>query len=318
MSGSPDRLLLLERRVAALGKNRPDLADALSLQHLIIRIVLSTARAPRAEPFALPREQAAARVRTGVPLLHDQPLTLDIPYASDVFSRLVDAFIERDESGEGIGADLEALVAAAKVGLIDPQHLFTEAFVQHTDHLAQIATAAGVDAYVLAAVTTQAVVPLLRAYAERLLPVLERLDDGTMERAVWDAGYCPICGAWPLLGELRGVELALWLRCSACGSGWRWQRLACAYCGNDDYHTLGTLAIEGEQRFRISVCERCMGFLKVGNAFDPPPAELVPLDDAASMHLDLAAVDRGYKRPPGSGFRIELATPEAEWLEELE
>jgi hypothetical protein len=57
--------------------------------------------------------------------------------------------------------------------------------------------------------------------------------------------------------------------------------------------------------------------LKVGNAFDPPPAELLAIDDVASMHLDLAAVERGYQRPGGSGYRIELAVPEAEWIEEL-
>jgi FdhE protein len=91
----------------------------------------------------------------------------------------------------------------------------------------------------------------------------------------------------------------------------------CPFCGNDDYRTLGTLTVEGEQRFRISVCERCKAYLKVGNAFDPAPAELLALDDVASLHLDLVAIERGYQRPPGSGYRIELALPEVEWLEEL-
>ena len=33
------------------------------------------------------------------------------------------------------------------------------------------------------------------------------------------------------------------------------------------------------------------------------------------MHLDLAAIERGYQRPGGSGYRMELAVPEREWLE---
>jgi hypothetical protein len=41
------------------------------------------------------------------------------------------------------------------------------------------------------------------------------------------------------------------------------------------------------------------------------------LDDAATLHLDVAAIERGYRRPVGSGFAIELALPEQEWLEEL-
>jgi FdhE protein len=316
MTEPADRLLLLlDRRVAALRSTRPDLADALGLQETIIRTTLSSARSAQAQPFPLPREQATTRIREGVPLLHDQPVWLDIHFAADLFSRLVNALAQRDEPE--LRARLDALVEAATGGLLDPEQLFAEAFVYHVDHLTEMAAGAGVDAELLSAVTIQSVAPLLRAYAERLLPLLEQVDDGTLRGAAWTRGYCPICGGWPLLGELRGVELAQWLRCAACGSGWRGRRLVCPFCANDDYRSLGALAVEGEQRFRIAVCERCKGYVKVGNAFDPPPPELLALDDVASLHLDLAAVERGYQRPPGSGYRIELAMPEAEWVEEL-
>src|SRR6185503_3768310 len=175
----------------------------------------------------------------------------------------------------------------------------------------------GLEPEILGALAGQAVAPLLRAYAEHLLPFIERADDGSPDGASWQRGYCPLCGAWPLLAELRGVELAQYLRCSACGSAWRARRISCPYCGTDDFRSLHSLQIDGEQRFRISVCDHCTGYLKVGNAFDPPPAELVALDDLASVHLDVAAIERGYRRPTGSGFSIELAVPEEEWLEEL-
>jgi FdhE protein len=240
---------------------------------------------------------------------------LDINYTADLFSRLIDAFVQRDDPD--MSPRLNALIEAATAGRVDPQQLFSEAFVHHQDHLAELGTAAGLDPELLSAVASQSVAPLLRAYAERLRPLVEQVNDGTLRGAAWTRGYCPICGGWPLLAELRGVELAEWLRCASCAHGWRGQRLGCPYCGNDDYRSLATLTIEGEQRFRISVCERCKGFLKVANAFDPAPAELLALDDVASLHLDLAAIERGYQRPPGSGYRIELAIPEVEWVEEL-
>jgi FdhE protein len=310
---APELLLILERRVAALRTPRPDLEDALSLQELLIRTVLTSARPPRAHPFPLPKEHLATRVRSGVPLLDDQPAFVDVHYAADLFSRLVDALQIRDDS------DLQTRLSDLVNGTdkIDPERLFGEAFVQHHDHLIEIAQLANVDPELLETLARVAVAPLLRAYAEQLMPLVERADDGTPERAVWAAGYCPICGSWPGLGELRGIELAQWLRCSACGSAWRTQRLACPYCANDDFRSLGSLTIEGEARFRIAVCERCNGYLKVCNAFDPAPAELLALDDAVSLHLDVAAIDRGYRRPDGSGFVIELAVPEAEWVEEL-
>jgi FdhE protein len=297
--------------LAALRKARPDLHEALDLQEALIRTSLSASRPAEAHPFPLPHDQVAARLREGVPLLHDEPAYVDVHLAADVFSRLVNVLQQRSDTE--LGVRLDGVVAAATSGSIDPQRLFGEAFVQHTDHLAEIALQSGVDAELLSTLAAQAVAPLLRAYADRLLPLIQRHDDGSPETTLWQQGYCPICGGWPVLAELRGIELAQFLRCAACGSGWRSRRLFCPYCGNDDHHSLKMLTIEGEQRFRISVCERCKGYLKVGNAFDPPPAELLVIDDVASLHLDVAAIERGYHRPGGSGFVIELAVPDEEF-----
>jgi FdhE protein len=310
MAASEERLLLLDRRLAALRKAHPELEEAIDLQEQLIRASLTSARAAEALPFALPREHLIARLHEGVPMLHDQTAHVDVHYAADLFSRLVNLLQQRDDTE--LRSRLDVLVSAATSGALEPQRLFSEAFVQHHEHLAEIADAAGVDIELLTTIVAQAVAPLLRAYADRLLPLLERIDD-----VRWQRGYCWVCGAWPSLGELRGVELAQYLRCAACGSHWRWQRLECPYCANDDFRSLQTLTVEGEPRFRISVCNRCKGYLKVGNAFDPPPAEFLALDDVASLHLDVVAIERGYQRPGGTGFVIELAVPDEEWVEEL-
>lgn len=312
----PDHPALLDRRLDALRSARPELARAIALQEALIRGVLSADRQPVVQPFPLPRQRLLEKVHDGVPLLHGEPAFVDLHFAADLFSRLLNGLVE--------GADADTadrvgpLVAAATEGRLDPNTLFTEAFVQHHDHLAEMARGAGIDDALLLALAALAVGPLLRAYAARLDPLLSQVQDPAPDWAEWSRGYCPLCGAWPLLGELRGVELRLYLRCAGCGYGWRGRRMACPYCGTDDFHQLGSLRFEGEQRFTVQVCQRCHGYLKVGNAFDPPPAELLPLDDLASAHLDMAAIDRGYARPSGTGFRLELAVPESAWAEELE
>lgn len=312
-------LLLLDRRIAALRKNRQDLEDAIRLQDILVRTALTSARAPHITSFPIPREALAGRIRAGVPLLHEQPATVDFHFAADLFSRLVNALeAEPIQAHEDQANGLEAIVEAATNGALDAQALFSEAFVHHVDHIAELAHQAGVDAELLGALATVAVAPVLRAYAERLLPLVDRADDGSPDGAIWQRGYCPICGGWPSIAELRGVELSEHLRCSGCGSGWRWVRIGCPYCGTSDYRSLQMLTIEGEPRFKVSCCDRCQGYIKVGNAFDPPPAELVALDDLASMHLDVAAIERGYRRPEGSGYVIELAVPDNAWADELE
>src|SRR5258708_1981723 len=243
-------VLVLDRRLAALRKSRPDLLEALDLQEALMRASFDAPRPAEAHPFPLPHDQVAACLRAGVPLLHDQPAFVDIHLAADVFSRLVNALQERGDAE--LGARLEDIAVAATSGAIDPQRLFGEAFVQHADHLADIALRSGVDAELLNPLAAQAVAPLLRKYAERLLPLVQRLDDGSPEGAVWQQGYCPICGGWPLLAELRGIELAQYLRCAACGSGWRSRRVFFPCCGGDGYPLPQTVLLEGRQRLLFS------------------------------------------------------------------
>jgi formate dehydrogenase maturation protein FdhE len=80
---------------------------------------------------------------------------------------------------------------------------------------------------------------------------------------------------------------------------------------------LETLTVEGEPRFHICVCHTCSRYLKVARTFDPALPELLALDDLASLRLDVAAGEYGYQRPVGSGYRIELAMPDDEWMGEL-
>ncbi len=311
---SPDRdalLARLERRVGLLREQRPELAEALALQARIARAQLSSARAPALSAFALPRQQVAARVHDGVPLLHEQPASVDVQFTADLFDRLVVALSPRFDSLAGV----------VRGGRVDLEHLFGEAFVQHADHLAQIAHAASLDAELLSAAATLAVAPVLRAYAAKLAPLLtpQVLATPDGQEGGWLHGYCPVCGDWPILGELRGADLIAWLRCGACGSGWQVQRGACPFCGNADEQLLGTLTLDGEQRFRAVVCMRCKTYLKVANALEPPPSEVLAFDDVLSLHLDAAAVERGYQRPSGAGYRIELGVPDgSDWMEELE
>jgi formate dehydrogenase maturation protein FdhE len=340
MAIADERFSLLDRRLAALRQSQPELARALDFEDQLVRASSGSPRPAEAQPFALPREHAVARLRAGVPLLHDQPAQLDLQFAADMFNQLILVF--RQQAVQAQPAQLDQIEAAATCGQLDPQRLFGEAFVNHADHLAEHALDLGLDPALLSRLATLAVGPLLRAYADRLRPMIERIEDGA-QAAVWRRGYCPVCGGWPIVGELDGDAAVQVLRCGACGSGWDAQRPACPYCGNDDARQLRTLSdtaqtpsapgqtpsvasrtpsIASEDRLRVSACDRCQGYLKIGGALGRElrglPSELLALEDIASTHLDRLAVESGYRRPDGSGFRIELAVPEEEWLDELD
>ncbi|HYX66508.1 MAG TPA: formate dehydrogenase accessory protein FdhE [Burkholderiales bacterium] len=121
--------------------------------------------------------------------------------------------------------------------------------------------------------------------------------------ASWSRGYCPICGRWPALAEVCGVERLRYLRCGACGAAWRAAALSCAYCGATDHHTLGGLVAEsGDKRAAIETCAACRGYLKCFSRLSAGAPAEVMLEDLASVELDLAAAGRGYARPESPGY----------------
>jgi FdhE protein len=307
-------LPVLQRRVGELCALHPGLEDALALQEVVIRAQLSSPRAPDVQAFVLPRQQVAARVHDGVPLLHDQPVAIDIHFAADLCGRLLHALAPHSQLGDA-HVDTRCAVQLTATSSItrglDAEQLFGEAFVGHADHLAQLASGAGTAADLLVRVATDSVTPILRAYADRLGTLLPQVDADQH----WERGYCPVCGRWPLLAEQPGSDTQRRLRCGACGTAWRDWKLACFACCATNARA--SLALEGQTRFDLEACQRCGTYLKVARALEPTDAELLALDDVASFHLDCLAAEYGYRRPTAAGYRIELSTPDAEWLEEL-
>ncbi len=304
-----DLLAQLERRVERLRSTHSELRQPIQIQAALTRQRLSSSQAPIVTPFPMPLERAAFKLGSGTPLLHGEPAIVDVNFAADLFGRMLNALLDLDIGRDG--ADFMPLVEAMKAGALDAHHLFGEAFVQHREHLWQAGASIGIDPDQLTSLALLAVAPVLAGYAERLRPLLERA------KAAWTSGYCPICGAWAMLAELRRPDWQRHLRCYACGTAWLGREPRCAFCGNQDPATRHHLELAGEKRFAVETCDRCRGYLKVARSFEPSPAELLAFDDLASFHLDVAAQEREYLRPTTSGFHLELAIPEDEWAEDL-
>lgn len=121
----------------------------------------------------------------------------------------------------------------------------------------------------------------------------------------WSQGYCPVCGAWPAFAEMRGIERTRHLRCARCGAGWPMPVLACTYCATLDHQTLGTLVVDDKvPRFSVDVCRGCSGYLKSCTTLQATPSDEIIATDFASVEFDLAAVERGFLRPPGLGVAL--------------
>jgi FdhE protein len=156
----------------------------------------------------------------------------------------------------------------------------------------------GVEADALQAVAALVPVPFLQACNRR------------WQRSIsesWTEGYCPVCGAWPAFAEVRGIERGRYLRCGRCGGNWQAQCLNCSYCGMTDHKELVSLVPEkSASNAVIEACKRCLGYVKIFTTLQGSAPVQVMVDDLASVDLDIAALELGYRRPAGAGYALDV------------
>ena len=112
---------------------------------------------------------------------------------------------------------------------------------------------------------------------------------------LWNRGYCPICGSWPVFIEAH--DGAHTLRCSYCAFGWSLNTHRCVYCGNDDQHFVAAAPDVNAPQQRVELCGRCSGYTKVIDVRERTPFPLLAIEDLATLQLDQGAMARGYRRP---------------------
>jgi FdhE protein len=188
-------------------------------------------------------------------------------------------------------ADTDRLVALLEAGL-----------VEDAARVAAIAGALDVDVGALGAVAGLAPVPLLRACSARWA--------GHVPPA-WPHGHCPVCGAWPSLAELRGLERERHLRCGRCAADWTTAWLRCAFCGTQEHEHLRSLvptSVAGGPveplTTGVDTCQACRGYLKTVTTLTATGADDLGLLDLTTVELDTAALARGYARPAGPGAAL--------------
>jgi FdhE protein len=176
--------------------------------------------------------------------------------------------------------------------------LIAAAVRQDDDAIKELAAERGVDAGALASVAHLAAFPLLQSCG--------RLHESRVP-SHWHHGYCPICAAWPILAERRGLDRSRRLRCGRCAAEWEVQWLYCVYCGEQEHERLGSLEPDDRgEMLKVETCATCRGYLKSFASLQGFPAFELLLQDLETVEFDLVALDRGYCRPLKSGFALDI------------
>lgn len=126
--------------------------------------------------------------------------------------------------------------------------------------------------------------------------------DLTSPETVWTHGHCPVCGALPVMGELRDKEGHRIHTCSFCQTAFRVPRLHCPFCLETAHGQLGFLDAPELPGFRLHTCATCRMYIKVTDFRAMDRASWPAMDDLESMALDMAAMDQGWRRPTLSAW----------------
>jgi len=296
-AGTVDPIVQSLRR---LSQESPYLKDAALLYEEILPL-LRDAHIP-VEPVSLTQDQAFSKMETGLPLLHNLNLELDIQSVHDLMLQLalaVDTFGEKKQSyrremprwrpDKPCAPNASQFRLALEENRLNISELLPSIAAGERNSVKAAAQGLGLDIDLLWTVMQNALKPALRAWCRQLTPLTEGIP--------WYRGSCFICGADAALGELRGNTQSKYLRCGQCGADWSFRRLQCMHCGNEDHASLGYLYPENQkEKLRVEVCEKCKGYLKVIASFTLTPLEMLPVEDLATLHLDYIAQERGYTR----------------------
>jgi FdhE protein len=266
-----------------VSESNPDLEPLVSMQCLALRAIAD-------ERLILGSLASVQHVQPEVPLLHEATIGVDLARLHD-FVRALAAHLPESNDGE---ARLLKRAQAADPGVL------VHAAVTHDEaSIERLARERDVDSSALGLIAQLAALPLLVSCAQHLT--------STATMPEWQQSYCPICGAWPMLAEMRGLEREYWLRCGRCSSGWRYAASVCVFCGEDRHEQLSYLAPEAERESRRAMtCEQCHGYLKSFATLGPLSLTDILARDLSSIVLDVAALEEGYARPSLAGYKLDV------------
>jgi FdhE protein len=265
------------RQIETLLAAQPEAAPWLG----VVSAVLEEAGDPAWDAVAAEATLLAERA-PGAPLLAGAHVPLDRNLAARWVRHVL-------ELAGNAGAEAASLREAASSGELDPLALLAAAVNADGERLEALARRLGTDPDALATAAALAVMPLLQALRRRF---------GAAVDPRWSEGICPLCGGWPLLAELRGLERTRRLRCGRCGGDWTQPGIRCPYCGVTGHEARSALVSEEEREARkVETCAACRGYLKVVSTLQAWAGDEVALADLATVDLDLVALGREYERP---------------------
>jgi FdhE protein len=276
----------VEQAVSQVASMRPAYSTIIGFYGAVF--VAQAHAAVNTSPEAIRLDETLLEMKTkeGFSLVEPVAFMVDTPAAEKLLAQICAIAVHSGEKLAGAG---EALIRAMRDGE-GMDGLFADV-LSDEGRINALAKTMDVSPEMIALLLYLAVKPSIAAGARQLAT---RLVGSQKNRS-----SCPICGSMPIIGELD-TDGSQWMHCRWCWHRWPVKRIACLFCGSRERASLEYLYSDDEPEYRVNLCGACRRYLKVVDTRKMNRGFYPPLEQVASLHLDMLAAEKGYSHAVAS------------------
>jgi len=277
----------LEKLKKQIGRHRgknPAYEKILDFYEKVREIQLDVTPAVSVTPLKTKDDIRKLQTKEGFPLINKENFSIDIPSSIVLFESLCKIAKEATSKMNENIQKIDKAIAENTLPL-------DELLLKHSDNVYQekISKELEIDKPVLQFLVHMSIMPSIQANVKNLKDHLDLKN--------WSMGYCPVCGSFPKISELKGEGGKRYYLCFFCSFIWPSQRLKCPFCDNQNHEKLHYFHAEGQKAYRVELCENCKQYIKTVDRRNLDYEPDLDLEDVVTIHLDILATEKGYKNP---------------------
>lgn len=221
---------------------------------------------------------------TGVPLLLVAPPAIEAGAFFGLLRRVADTAVKHNP---GLAPDVKAVLEAWPQDPVEQEMLVASVLRREGTYLEQLARNAQIPLEAAGFLINHTLKPIMRAYAAEAVK--------WCDTESWQRGICPVCGGRPSLAIIEKEQGRRYLYCGLCETRWRYKRIGCPFCDLEEPQGQEFFTLEGNEKYRIYVCNGCRAYLKTVDERRAGEEEIDPFwEDVGTVHLDILAMREGY------------------------
>jgi FdhE protein len=283
----------IKKTANALKKLRPAYSRVIGFYEKIFEAQEKSAVKIEVDTPHFSNDILALKAKEKLPIISLDEFFVDINASRKLFSKICRII---NKSGSRMSSAAEAIFAANENKKIDFNKLYAAMLNDDDVYFSNIASKLKIPKDVLAFITYNSIKPSVSIYAQSISKYLDKQNP-------WEKGYCPICGNLPIISTFES-DGERFLVCSFCWHKWAVTRIFCPFCENKESKTLYYFFSEEEKEYRVDVCDKCGKYIKnvdtriIDRFFYPP------LEQVATLHLDIMAKEKGFENGAPLEFQV--------------